>query len=124
MRFKIPVVLFTELTCPIYEPPENGALVINYFDSDPLCQVQCKRGYDFVTIPPQLYVCGSGVWGFIDFFKNADTSLPWPDCAREYHMFYYYQYTRPNRKSASSKHTLSGPQKTDSGLLMHYQPYS
>ena len=37
---------------------------------------------------------------------------------------YYYQYTRPNRKSASSKHTLSGPQKTDSGLLMHYQPYS
>ena len=37
---------------------------------------------------------------------------------------YYYQYTRPNRKSASSKHTLSGPQMTDSGLLMHYQPYS
>ena len=36
----------------------------------------------------------------------------------------YYQYTWPNRKSASSKHTLSGPQKTDSGLLMHYQPYS
>ena len=36
----------------------------------------------------------------------------------------YYQYTRPNRKSASSKHTLSGPQMTDSGLLMHYQPYS
>ena len=29
---------------------------------------------------------------------------------------------RPLR--ASSKHTLSGPQKTDSGLLMHYQPYS
>ena len=37
---------------------------------------------------------------------------------------YYYQYTWPNRKSASSKHTLSGLQKTDSGLLMHYQPYS
>ena len=37
---------------------------------------------------------------------------------------YYYQYTRSNRKSASSKHTLSGPQMTDSGLLMHYQPYS
>ena len=36
----------------------------------------------------------------------------------------YYQYTRPNRKSASSKHTLSGPQMTDSGLLMHYQPYN
>ena len=37
---------------------------------------------------------------------------------------HYYQDTRPNRKSASSEHTLSGPQKTDSGLLMHYQPYS
>ena len=37
---------------------------------------------------------------------------------------HYYQYTRPNRKSASSKHTLSGPQQTDSGLLTHYQPYS
>ena len=36
----------------------------------------------------------------------------------------YYQYMRPNRKLASSKHTLSGPQNTDSGLLMHYQPYS
>ena len=35
----------------------------------------------------------------------------------------YYQYTRPNRKSASSKHTLTGPEKTDSGLPMHYQPY-
>ena len=36
----------------------------------------------------------------------------------------YYQYTWPNRTSASSKHTLSGPQMTDSGLLMHYQPCS
>ena len=43
---------------------------------------------------------------------------------QEFTNIYYYQYTRPNRKSASSKHTLSGPQKTDSGLLMHYQPYS
>ena len=86
MRFKIPVVRFTELTCPIYEPPENGALIINYFGSDPLCQVQCKRGYDFVTIPPQLYICATGVWQFSDFFNNADTSLPWPDCAREYYM--------------------------------------
>ena len=37
---------------------------------------------------------------------------------------HYYQYTRQIEKPASSKHTLSGPQKTDSGLLMHYQPYS
>ena len=36
---------------------------------------------------------------------------------------HYYQYTQPNRKSASSKHTLSRTQKTDSGLLMHYRPY-
>ena len=38
--------------------------------------------------------------------------------------YHYYQYTRPNRQSASSKHMLSGLQKTASGLLMHYQPYS
>ena len=37
---------------------------------------------------------------------------------------HYCQYTRPNRKSASSKHTLSGPKKTNYGLLMHYHPYS
>ena len=42
----------------------------------------------------------------------------------QYFTAHYYQYTRPNRKSASLKHTLSGPQKTDSGLLMHYQPHS
>ena len=42
----------------------------------------------------------------------------------DYIIIYYYQYTRPNRQSASSKHKLSGAQKTDSGLLMHYQPYS
>ena len=45
-------------------------------------------------------------------------------CNNIHFIFNYYQYTRPNRESASSKHTLSGPQKTDSGLLMHYQPYS
>ncbi|XP_068719978.1 sushi, von Willebrand factor type A, EGF and pentraxin domain-containing protein 1-like [Montipora capricornis] len=74
-------IRLSKLTCPIYEPPENGALIINYFGSDPLCQVQCKRGYDFVTIPPQLYICATGVWQFTDFFGTADTSLPWPDCA-------------------------------------------
>ena len=45
-------------------------------------------------------------------------------CLKDLLNLYYYQYTRPNRKSASSKHMLSGPQMTDSGLLMHYQPYS
>ncbi|XP_068719972.1 uncharacterized protein [Montipora capricornis] len=70
-----------KLTCPIYEPPENGALVINYFGLDPMVQVQCKRGYDFVTIPPQLYLCAAGEWHFVDFFGTADKSLPWPNCA-------------------------------------------
>ncbi|XP_068701090.1 uncharacterized protein [Montipora foliosa] len=70
-----------KLTCPIYEPPENGALVINYFGPDPLVQVQCKRGYDFVTNPPVLYLCAAGGWQFMDFFGTADTSLPWPNCA-------------------------------------------
>ena len=50
--------------------------------------------------------------------------LAWVDRSTVGANQHYYQYTRQNRKSASSKHTLSGPQMTDSGLLMHYQPYS
>ena len=75
---------FTELTCRIYEAPVNGALVIRYFGPDPLVQVQCKSGYDFVTIPPLLYICALGEWTFIDLFGTADTSLPWPNCTSKH----------------------------------------
>ncbi|XP_074620011.1 sushi, von Willebrand factor type A, EGF and pentraxin domain-containing protein 1-like [Acropora palmata] len=69
-------------TCPIYPPPENGALAITYFGSDPLCNIQCMFGYDFVTTPPALYLCASGTWKFVSLSDNTDTSLPWPNCAK------------------------------------------
>ena len=71
-------------------------------------------------IPPHMNQNGQSSIGFQkNLFKPPTHHLP-PATFNTH----YYQYTRPNRKSASSKHTLSGPQKTDSGLLMHYQPYS
>ena len=63
-------------TCPIYPPPENGALAITYLGSDPLCIIQCGRGYDFKTTPPALYLCVRGTWKFISLLGNTDTSLP------------------------------------------------
>ena len=77
---------FAGKTCPIYPPPENGALAITYFGSDPLCNIQCMFGYDFVTIPPALYLCASGTWKFVSLSSDADTSLPWPNCASELHV--------------------------------------
>ena len=73
-------------TCPIYPPPENGALAITYLGSDPLCIIQCRTEYDFKTTPPALYLCDRGTWKFISLFGNTDTSLPWPNCASERHV--------------------------------------
>ena len=77
---------FAGKTCPIYPPPENGALAITYFGSDALCSIQCMNGYDFETTPPALYLCVKGTWKFINPFGNADTSLPWPNCTSERHV--------------------------------------
>ena len=32
-------------SCTLYSPPTNGALLFNYIESDPVCQVQCKYDY-------------------------------------------------------------------------------
>ena len=73
---------FEELTCPLYEPPENGALSCNTVVEDTYCQVQCQSGNDFVFNPPLYYFCQDGVW---QFYARPDqeysTDLPWPDCA-------------------------------------------
>ncbi|XP_044181159.1 uncharacterized protein LOC114970030 [Acropora millepora] len=73
---------FAGKKCPIYPPPENGALAITYIGSDALCSIQCMNGYDFETTPPALYLCVRGTWKFISLFGNTDTSLPWPNCAK------------------------------------------
>ena len=75
---------FTELKCEIYETPENGAMIIRYFGPDPLVQVQCKSGYDFVRTPPLMYICVSGKWSLIDALGIADKSVPWPKCASKH----------------------------------------
>ena len=73
---------FIELTCPLYEPPENGALACNTFAEDKYCQVQCQSGYDFVFNPPLSYFCLNGEWD-VHALPGQEYSedLPWPDCA-------------------------------------------
>ena len=77
---------FAGKTCPIYPPPENGALALTYFGSGIMYNIQCRDGYDFESTPPVLYLCVKGTWKFISPFGNADTSLPWPNCASERHV--------------------------------------
>ena len=77
---------FAGKTCPIYPPPENGALAITYFGSDILCNIQCRDLYEFESTPPALYLCVRGTWKFISLSENTDTSLPWPNCASERHV--------------------------------------
>ena len=76
----------TELTlfCTVFK--KKTALLLTNQGSDPLCNIQCMFGYDFVTIPPALYLCASGTWKFVTLSDNADTSLPWPNCASEMHV--------------------------------------
>ena len=57
-------------------------------------------------------------------YRLLSSRLLWDFACYDLNYHYNYQYSRPNRKSASSEHTLCGPRKTDSGLLMHYQSYS
>ncbi|XP_067047158.1 uncharacterized protein [Acropora muricata] len=75
---------FAGKTCPIYPPPENGALAITYFGSDILCNIQCRDLYEFESTPPALYLCVRGTWKFISLSENTDTSLPWPNCAKTF----------------------------------------
>ena len=74
---------FAEKQCPLYEPPDNGALTCNYIGSDPSCSVQCQNGYDFVYTPPFVYYCSGGEWKYFSI-AYYDPILPWPDCASKY----------------------------------------
>ena len=77
---------FAGKTCPIYPPPENGALALTYFGSNILCNIQCRDGYDFESTPAALYLCITGTWKIVSLSGNTDTSLPWPNCASERHV--------------------------------------
>ena len=82
------IFCFTEKTCLMYPPPKNGALSCQSFGGDPMCQVQCKVGFDFVFTPPLMYLCSSGTWSPFGY-PPFDSSLPWPDCSSEYEIRFY-----------------------------------
>ena len=73
---------FEELKCPLYEPPDNGALTCNTIVQEQYCQVQCQSGFDFVFNPPLFYFCVEGQWDTYSLPNhNSSDDLPWPDCA-------------------------------------------
>jgi len=69
--------------CPMYDAPENGALVClnrNADGSASFCQVACKDGTDFNFDPPLLYICaGPGFW-MTEILRRVN-QLPWPNCS-------------------------------------------
>jgi len=67
-------------TCLLYPPPKNGALSCQYFGGDPMCQVQCKVGFDFGFTPPIIYLCSNGIWSPLGI-PPYGSRLPWPDCS-------------------------------------------
>ena len=72
----------------MYPPPKNGALSCQSFGGYPMCQVQCKEGFDFDFIPPMIYFCMSGTWSYLGF-SQFERRLPWPDCSSEYEFRFY-----------------------------------
>ena len=80
------IVSSTEKSCPLYEPPKNGALVCiptGIDGIDNACSVMCQTGNDFVSSVPLLYYCSSGKWQFFSVLPFHRT-LPWPDCAGKF----------------------------------------
>lgn len=69
--------------CPMYDAPENGALVCLNRDADgsaSFCQVACKDGTGFNFDPPLLYICaGPGFW-MTEILRRVN-QLPWPNCS-------------------------------------------
>ena len=83
----------------------------------PLCAKRFLRTFPFPSLLYQGGLHTQWNWKSRVACRLFQSSVP-----LTYFNIYYYQYTRPNRKSASSKHTFSGPQKTDSGLLSIISP--
>ncbi len=75
-------ILFTVKTCPLYEPPENGALACHNIDDFLSCVVMCNDKFDFVFNPPLMYFCSEGEWNFYSLPDAPyQPQLPWPDCS-------------------------------------------
>lgn len=99
--------MFTEMSCPIYDPPKHGAVTCNLKNMNVeevfVCSTSCKtnhwslqgegiqKSYDF-------YICGSdGGWKGQDQFDLSNPSQmfapissersPWPDCSGMLHTY-------------------------------------
>ena len=74
---------FTVKACPLYSPPQGGALVCTPPKGTyQPCAVMCRTGTDYVFSPPLVYFCSlsSAKWDYFSFFHFRAT-LPWPDCS-------------------------------------------
>ncbi|XP_020624556.1 uncharacterized protein LOC110062022 [Orbicella faveolata] len=71
-------------SCKIYPHPKNGVLTCNSIAGEPVCRVQCNKGFHFERRPPFLYYCQNGEWQFYDLpgAPAADFAVPWPDCIK------------------------------------------
>ncbi|CAH3192275.1 unnamed protein product [Porites evermanni] len=73
---------FTVKGCPLYSPPQGGALVCTPPKGTyQPCAVMCRTGTDYVFSPPLVYFCrlSSAKWDYFSFFHFRAT-LPWPNC--------------------------------------------
>ncbi|KAL9973466.1 hypothetical protein ACROYT_G019931 [Oculina patagonica] len=69
-------------TCPLHEPPENGALACHNIGDYRSCVVMCNDKFDFVFNPPLMYFCSEGEWNFYSLpGAPYQPQLPWPDCS-------------------------------------------
>ena len=77
------IASFTVKTCPLYSPPQGGALVCTTPKGTlQTCAVMCRTGTDYVFSPPMVYFCDfpSGKWKHFSIFLYRAT-LPWPNCS-------------------------------------------
>ena len=60
------LLLSTGKECPMFDPPQNGALACNKIGVEYVCAAMCQNDFDFTFNPPVLYYCSSGQWNFLE----------------------------------------------------------
>ena len=78
------LLLSTGKECPMFDPPQNGALACNKIGVEYLCAAMCQNDFDFTFNPPLLYFCSSGQWHFYGIGLPYSTQLPWPNCSSKF----------------------------------------
>lgn len=78
------LLLSTGKECPMFDPPQNGALACNKIGVEYVCAAMCQNDFDFTFNPPLLYFCSSGQWDFYGIGLPYSTQLPWPNCSSKF----------------------------------------